>query len=89
MTHSLAERRNDPSVKEERISYPNWYNGLPINKKYRNVIYIDESPFHLNLIRSHGWARRGETPNPIVNNSRGGNVTMILAVICINIIVSR
>ena len=41
---------------------------------------MDESPFNLHMLRTHGRALRGVTPNPIVQNSRGPNITMILAV---------
>ncbi|KII68600.1 hypothetical protein RF11_06858 [Thelohanellus kitauei] len=51
-----------------------------------NIIYIDESPFNLQMFKSHGWTLVGETPNPVIPTSRGPNVSMILALNSVNVI---
>ena len=89
MVRTIPEMRNDPVVKAERKEYVQWYMSLPIHVRYRNIIYIDESPFNLHMVRSHGYAMRGHTPNQTILNSRGYNVTMILAVNYINLIHSE
>lgn len=85
MTRPIYERRNDDRTKELRVDYIRWYNGLLHTYRYRNLIYIDESPFNIHMLRSHGWAMRGRTPNPIVQ-PRGQNVTCILAVNGLNLV---
>ena len=85
ITRPIYERRNDNDVKNLRIEYVRWYTSIsPINR-YRNIVFIDESPFNLHMFRSHSWARRGVTPNPIIR-PRQRNVSMILAVNGLNII---
>lgn len=89
ITRPIPERRNDASVKAERVDYIRWYQAYSVSIRYSNIIYLDESPFNLNIIKSHAWSRVGTTPNPVVNNSRGSNVTMILAVNSLNIVSSE
>ena len=86
MTRQVPKSRNCQGVKVERERYANWYTSLPLNVRYRNLVFIDESPFSLHLLRSHGRSIVGTTPNPVVQNSRGRNVTMIVAVNALNII---
>lgn len=86
MTRPITEQRNSVEVIRERLNYVRWYNSLNPVFRLRNLIFIDESPFNLNMFRSHSWAIKGRTPNPIVRNSRGPNVTMMLAISCQNII---
>lgn len=90
MTFKLArpipQSRNCESVKIERKAYAEWYTNVSIDRRYQNLIFVDESPFTLHMIRNHGRALRGETPNPVVRNSRGDNVTMILAVSAISVV---
>ena len=89
MTRSVPERRIDPEIKQERIPYVRWYQSQSVHLRYSNIIYIDESPFNLHMIKSHSWSRVGTIPNPIVTNSRGQNVTMILAINSLNIVSSE
>ncbi|KII67456.1 hypothetical protein RF11_11623 [Thelohanellus kitauei] len=60
------------------MEYVRWYNSHTRLVRYRNVIFIDESPFSLHMLKIHSWAVRGVTPNPIIRH-RLKNVTMILA----------
>lgn len=85
ITRPIYERRNDEDVKEQRFHYANWYLSLNHLERYRNVIFIDESPFNIHMFRSHSWAQRGTTPNPIIHPRRQ-NVTMILAISGANLI---
>ncbi|MGL6145463.1 MAG: IS630 family transposase [Macrococcoides caseolyticum] len=85
LTRPIYERRNDVDVKNQRIQYIRWYTGNTPSFRYRNIIYIDESPFNIHMFRSHSWAMRGVTPNPIIR-PRQRNVTMILAINGANII---
>lgn len=85
ITRPIYELRNEASTKLQRQSYVRWYNQLPHPYRYNNLIYIDESPFNLHMLRSHSWAQRGRTPNPIIR-PRGRNITMILAVSSSNLI---
>ncbi len=78
--------RNIPPVKQERKLYAEWYTGIPIEVRYRNIIFVDESPFSLHMMRNRGRALRGKTPNITIPNSKGSNVTMILAVNALNVI---
>ncbi|KII74333.1 hypothetical protein RF11_04658 [Thelohanellus kitauei] len=78
MTRPIPIRRNDPGVKDERVSYIGLYNSVPFIQ--------DESPFHLHMTKSRSWLRRGTTTNPIIGTSRGPNVTMIIATSSINIV---
>ena len=89
LTRPVPERRNDDDVKERRVTYVYWYQSLPLRLRCSNVVYLDESPFHLNIIRSHAWSRVGETRNPVVSTSRGRNVTMILAINANNVVLSE
>lgn len=89
MTRPIPSRRNDEDVKAERKLYVRWYNAVPFKMRYSNLIFIDESPFHLHMMRSHSWAKRGVTPNPILAPSKGHNVTMILALNASNILYSE
>nr|XP_047125541.1 uncharacterized protein LOC124807583 [Hydra vulgaris] len=85
ITRPIYERRNNNDVKNLRIEYVRWYTSIsPINR-YRNIVFIYESSFNLHMFRSHSWARRGVTPNPIIH-PRQRNVSMILAVNGLNII---
>lgn len=86
LIRTIPQSRNCTEVKLERKNYVEWYLNIPLHKRYRNVIYVDESPFNLHMIRNHGYSLAGTTPNLIVGNSRGPNISMILAVNCINII---
>lgn len=86
MTRPIPKSRNCIEVKAERVDYANWYTNIPISIRYRNLIFVDESPFTLHMIRSHGRSRVGTTPNPILTNSRGRNISMILAINSINVI---
>lgn len=85
ITRPIYERRNDDDVKEQRFQYANWYLTLNNLVRYRNLIFIDESPFNIHMFRSHSWAQRGTTPNPIIHPRRQ-NVTMILAISGANLI---
>ena len=64
ITRPIYERRNDPSIKEHRIQYIRWYNPHAPSFRYKNLIFIDESPFNLHMFRSHSWTMKGVTPNP-------------------------
>ncbi|KII66349.1 hypothetical protein RF11_14241 [Thelohanellus kitauei] len=86
MTRPVAVLRNDPTVKSERKSFVEWYQSMTPQYQRNNIIYKDESPFNLQMFRSHGWALVGETPNPVIPTSRGPNVSMILALNSVNII---
>ncbi|KII64613.1 Transposon Tf2-6 polyprotein [Thelohanellus kitauei] len=86
MTRPVAVLRNDPTVKSERKSFVEWYQSMTPEYQRNNIIYIDESPFNLQMFRSHGWALVGETPNPVIPTSRGPNVSMILALNSVNIV---
>lgn len=88
ITRPIPEKRNTEEVKLERIPYIRWYQSYSPHQRYSNIIYVDESPFNLHIIKTHAWSRVGTTPNPVVSNSRGNNVTMILAINCINIVSS-
>lgn len=85
MTRPIFERRNDTDIKTQRVEFIRWYTSNTPIFRYRNIIFIDESPFNLHMFRSHSWAPRGVTPNPIIR-PRGRNVTMILAINSLNII---
>lgn len=86
MTRQVPQSRNCAAVKQERREYANWYTNLPIGVRYEKLIFIDESPFSLHMLRAHGRSPIGTTPNPIVINSRGPNVTMILAVSALSVV---
>lgn len=86
MTRSIPELRNNDVVKLERREYARWYSAIPINIRYNHLIFIDESPFNIHMLRSHGWSRRNTTPNPILINNRGRNVSMIVAVSCTSVV---
>ncbi|XP_065642833.1 uncharacterized protein LOC136074445 [Hydra vulgaris] len=85
ITRPIYERRNDSAVKNLRIEYVRWYTLVSSIHRYRNIVFIDESPFNLHMFRSHSWARRAVTPNPIIR-PRQRNVSMILAVNGLSII---
>ncbi|KII63197.1 hypothetical protein RF11_07878 [Thelohanellus kitauei] len=53
ITSSIPERRNDDVVKSERVEYIRWYQSFNRHKRYTNIIYIDESPFNLHIIKTH------------------------------------
>ncbi|KII62294.1 hypothetical protein RF11_07575 [Thelohanellus kitauei] len=75
MEKSQADSQKiDPEIKAER------------RECYSHIVYVYESPFNLHIFKSHGWSYVGTTPNPIVPNSRGQNVTMLLAISCYSII---
>ncbi|KII63490.1 hypothetical protein RF11_01443 [Thelohanellus kitauei] len=63
----------------KRIDYIRWYTSHSPMFRYTNIIFIDESPFNMHMLRSHSWVRRGQTPNPIIR-PRQENVTMLLAI---------
>ena len=86
MTRSIPEKRNCSEVKLERICYADWYQAIHMDLRYKNLVFIDESPFSLHMLRSHGRSLVGTTPNPVVENSRGRNVTMILAISAISVV---
>ena len=86
MTRPVPQSRNSIPVKLERGNYATWYTNLPIDRRYGKVIFIDESPFSLRLLRAHGRSLVGTTPNPVVQNNRGPNITMILAVSAISLV---
>ena len=79
LVRPVYEKRNNMEIKLERQEYIRWYISLLPSQKLKNIIYIDESPFSLHLLRKHGWEKRGETPNPIIR-PRSNNINMILAV---------
>jgi transposase len=89
LIRNIPIMRNDEGVKNERIEYVEAYMRIPLNYRYRNLIYIAESPFNLHIVRSHGYSKVGTTPNQIVSNSRGANVTMIIALDSNNIVLSE
>ena len=78
ITRPIYERRNDPSIKEHRTQYIGWYNSHAPSFRYKNLIFIDESPINLHMFRSHSWAMKGVTPNPNIK-PRSKNVTVIIA----------
>ena len=78
--------RNSVSAKEERKRYAEWYTGISIDIRYRNIIFVDESPFSLHMIRNRGRALREGTLNVVLSNSRESNVTMILAINAVNVV---
>lgn len=86
IARSIPQSRNCDSVKMERKMYAEWYINIAIDRRYNNIIFVDESPFTLHMLRNHGRALRGQTPNPVVTNSRGDNITMILAVSATNVV---
>ncbi|KII66041.1 hypothetical protein RF11_10147 [Thelohanellus kitauei] len=67
-----SRKRNNPEIKAERREYVLWYQSILPHLRYSHIVYVDES--------------KGTTPNLILTNSRGQNVTMLLAIICYNII---
>ncbi|KII66611.1 hypothetical protein RF11_13772 [Thelohanellus kitauei] len=86
MTRPIPVARNDPDVKDERVSYIGWYNSVPITIRYSNLIFVDESPFHLHIMRSHSPSRIRTSPNSIIRSSRSPILTMIIATSSINIV---
>lgn len=89
LVRPINPMRNNPAVKLERMEYANWMMAIPFYQRYRNIIFIDESPFNLQMIRSHAWQKVGVTPNPMIPVSKGPNITMILAINCVNIVHSE
>ena len=83
---TAPQSRNCESVKLDRKRYAEWFPGIPIDRRYEKIIYVNESPLSLHMIRNHCRALRGQTPNPVVMNSRGDNITMILAVSAISVV---
>ncbi|KII73817.1 hypothetical protein RF11_08187 [Thelohanellus kitauei] len=49
-------RPNDGDIKALRMEYARWYNSLTHLVRYRNVIFIDESPFSLHMFKIHSLA---------------------------------
>jgi hypothetical protein len=49
IVRAIPEMRNNPEVIAERRIYTEWYLNLNPQVRYRNVIYIDESPFDLHI----------------------------------------
>ncbi|KII75150.1 hypothetical protein RF11_10443 [Thelohanellus kitauei] len=78
MTRPIYEKRNCEETKMKRIDFIRWYTSHSPMFRYKNIISIDESPFYLYMSCGNFWARRGQTPNPIIR-PRQENVTMILA----------
>ena len=81
----VPRSRKIPSVKEYRKSYAEVY-WNPIYSRYRIVIFVDENPISLRMMRNCGRALGVEIPNIIIQNSGGHKVTMILAVNAINVV---
>lgn len=82
MTRSVPLSRNLERTKIQRKEYVEWYGSLPIQVRYDKLIFVDESPFNIHIICFGLMAvffMRGVTPNSTIPNSRGPNVTMILA----------
>ncbi|KII67892.1 hypothetical protein RF11_13650 [Thelohanellus kitauei] len=75
-------------TKIARQHYVLWYFSKSLSFRLRNIIFIDESPFNLYIMRKHGWSRRGRAPNPIVR-PRSENITLILAMNGCNIVNSE
>lgn len=69
-------RRNTAQTKEVRYQYAIWLTNIPINHK---IVYIDESGFNLYQRRTQGRAPRGEAVHREIENSRGRNVNVIIA----------
>lgn len=80
LTRPVPLSRNSDRVKDLRKDYAEWYQRMPPPYRYTKHVYVDESPFHLHMLRSYGRAPKGVTPNPILQNNKGKNITMILAV---------
>ena len=57
ITRPVPERRNNDDVKNERVEYVRWYQDYSPHLRYSNIIYIDESPFNLHIIKTHAWSR--------------------------------
>lgn len=89
LTRPIPQKRNDPSVKMERKAYVDWYQSISPVRRYTDLIYLDESPFHLHMFRAHAWGKKGVTTNPILKGNKGPNVSMILALNCTNIVSSE
>ncbi|KII64240.1 hypothetical protein RF11_02597 [Thelohanellus kitauei] len=89
ITRPVYSRKNDIDVKEERVSYVNWYEIILVNSRNRNLIFIGENPFDLHMIPSHLYEKKGETQNPVLAASKGPNVTVMLAVNGLNIVISE
>ena len=70
--------RNTPELIEARLQ---WVTNLMANRPANraNVIYIDETGYHLNIRRSRGRARKGQIAWIETPNSRGTNITVIAA----------
>ncbi|KII61205.1 hypothetical protein RF11_11290 [Thelohanellus kitauei] len=67
ITRPVYQKRNDEASKSLRREYVRWYNSLNPTYRYRNLIYIDESPFNIHIFRTHSWAPKGHTPNTVVS----------------------
>ncbi|KII75131.1 hypothetical protein RF11_10424 [Thelohanellus kitauei] len=51
-----------------------------------NIIYLDESPFKLHMIKTHACGQKGKEANPVLQKNREQNITMIVALNFRNII---
>lgn len=70
--------RNAIHIKEERISYANWFLQDAILMPF--IVFVDESGFNMWTCRSQGRSKKGTPATKVVCNQRGGNVTLLLAI---------
>ncbi|KII61617.1 hypothetical protein RF11_06891 [Thelohanellus kitauei] len=54
LVRPIYEERNTPEMKLERQNYVRLYFSKTLSFRLRNIIFIDESPFNLHIIRNHG-----------------------------------
>ncbi|KII70542.1 hypothetical protein RF11_14860 [Thelohanellus kitauei] len=66
LTRLIPFKRNDSDVKVERKSYCEWYQTINPFQRYMNIIYLDESPFNLQMIQTNAWWKKGKTTNPVL-----------------------
>ncbi|KII71119.1 hypothetical protein RF11_11002 [Thelohanellus kitauei] len=64
-TNNLREITQQSGFDMARQNNVRWYFSKTLSFGLRNILFIDESPFNIHIIRNHGWSRRGRTSNPI------------------------
>ena len=72
---TAAQQRNRDDVKMARRIYAEWL--MEFNEE---ILFVDESSFHLWLSRTQGRARRGTRATRVVNGRRGPHFSIIIAV---------
>lgn len=71
-------QRNTTGTKEMRRQFAEWLMNDGVNRD--ELIFVDETGFHLHCVRTRGRAHKGERAVRIVNGRRGGNFTLCLAI---------